>query len=309
MFEFLTVAAALAGAIAGGIVCPALAKATLAHVEKRLEKYWDRRLVEYSEWARDNKGEPDAKAKGDEGALGVWLADAKKQIEDKKLASEWAHVLAEICPDVARMKDSFAELPSKSDYFSKYRGGMRPVDRIVCAAFLAVCLGILASEHTQLPYAILCVIALVVISIMALTDTKAHILPFELSFALIPIGMACQIAGIWCGYSTLTSSLIGGVVYAVIIFGSAAITSRVTKRKAMGMGDVRSTPGLALICAAAPIPALIASAATTLIVPFARFIMRQKGVLTMSTPFGPHLAAGVACGLIWPIFCGPWLAF
>lgn len=309
MQEFLTTAFAVFGLLVGGLLCPLAARALLEHRADGIVSYWDRRVSEYADWRREQAHDPDPSAKGDEGALGIWLNDAKARLETSSLARERAELLAELDPAFAVGEHRLAELPTEAETLAKYRGGIRAFDSAVCALFLGACYAALGWLCSPLIPAFTAMAALAVAAAMALTDAKCHILPFELSYALIPLGLACQVAYVFAELSTPAASIIGALVYAVIIFGSSAIVSKITKRKALGAGDKRSTPGLALVCAAAPFPALVGAAATTLLVPFARMVMRSRGVFTMSTPFGPHLAVGCALGLIWPIAFGAWLPF
>ena len=315
MPAILTATYAAAGLVLGAAACPAAAGALLERRARGIVSYWDRRCDEYAEWRRERKAEPDPKAKGDEGALGIWYEDAKRRLEAGTLPRERAELLSELDPAFAVGEERIAGLPAEEETLAKYGGGIRRLDSAVCAAFMAACCGAIGYLHAPLTSAtdalsaFLAMAALAVASIMALTDSKCHILPFELSYALVPLGIICQMAYVLEGHSTPVSSIAGAITYMLIMFGSGAIVSKFAKRKALGAGDLRSTPGLALVCAAAPFPALVGAAATTLLIPIARTLLRSKGVLTMSTPFGPHLAVGCALGLIWPLAYGAWLPF
>lgn len=306
---------AASGLLVGGYACPVAASLLLEHRAEQTVSYWDRRVSEYADWRREHAHDPDPREKGDEGALGIWLEDAKARLEAGTLARERAKSLAELDPAFAIGEQKLAELPAEEETLAKYMGGIRRLDSVVCALFLAVCYAAIACFHAPLTSAedaaatAAAMAALAAAAVMALTDAKCHILPFEMSYALIPLGLLCQVTYVLEGLSTPAASAIGALVYALIIFGSSGIVGLITKKKALGAGDKRSTPGLALVCAAAPFPALVGAAATTLLVPVARMLLRSKGVFTMSTPFGPHLAVGCALGLIWPLAFGAWLPF
>lgn len=307
MSTIVTASCAALGALLGGTACPAAARALLEHRADQIVSYWDRRVGEYAGWRREHAADPDPKAKGDEGALGIWLEDARARLEDGTLARERASALSELDPAFAVGEERVADLPAEDETLAKYRGGILVSNRLVCAAFLAACYAALGWLCTPIPAAVAAASAIAVAAVMALTDAKCHIIPFELSYALVPLGLVCQAAYAFAGLTTPAASAIGALVYMLVIFGSSAIVSKITKRKALGAGDTRSTPGLSLVCAAAPLPALAGAAATTLLVPVARLLLRSRGVFTTSTPFGPHLAVGCALGLIWPAAFGAWL--
>ena len=169
--------------------------------------------------------------------------------------------------------------------------------RILSACVSACAACVLASWSA---HAILAVYSWLVICfciVLSLIDAKARILPYEMTAALIPIGICLQTLLIYEGIATIIQTLAGTALYCLILLGTAGIVQVVTKRPALGQGDIRATPGFAMLCAASPFEAL---AATTVSMGISFIIFRIKRIesLADSAPFGPFLAIGAAVALI-----------
>lgn len=301
------IAAAAAGCAAGGLACPAASRALLERKREDVARYWERRLAQYAEFLSEHGRDPGHAGDDLEKALAIWLDDAAAQAASGRLPRERFDAIAKLSPGFAERAEDPEELPGVEEAYRRYSGPVGPVATALSTAFMTLSLALVAQLSPSVPYAVLSAVTLALAAVMALCDWKAHIIPFELSYALVPAGALCQAALLIAGGTTALSIALGAALYVAVMMGSSWIVGKATGRKALGGGDVRSTPGMALICASSPLLALLASAATSLLVPVARLLLNSRGVLTTSTPFGPHLAVGAAAGLICPLLLGAWL--
>lgn len=169
--------------------------------------------------------------------------------------------------------------------------------RVLCACASALMAGLLAIWSVSILLALFSCLSLCFCIIMALVDARARILPYEMTIALIPIGICFQALLISAGSTTLTRTVVGASLYSLILLGSACIAQTVTKKPALGQGDIRATPGFALLCAAYPFEALAATA-LSLGAAFIVFRFGKIESLTESVPFGPFLTIGAAVAMI-----------
>ena len=84
--QFVTLAIVAAiGAVAGGFAVPTLADLMLKRKLRLWGEWFDRSAVGYAEFTTREGRAPSASAKGEEGALGLWAADALRLAEQGAL--------------------------------------------------------------------------------------------------------------------------------------------------------------------------------------------------------------------------------
>ena len=169
--------------------------------------------------------------------------------------------------------------------------------RVLCACACALMAGILAVWSSHAPTALFAWLALCFCIVMALVDARARILPYEMTIALIPIALCFQALLISTGAITLARAIEGAAFYCLVLLGSAGIAQAVTKKPALGQGDIRAVPGFALLCAASPFEALVTTA-MSIGIAFSIFRLCKAESLAESAPFGPFLTLGAAVAMI-----------
>lgn len=169
--------------------------------------------------------------------------------------------------------------------------------RVLCACACALAAGILAVWSSHAPTALFAWLALCFCIVMALVDARARILPYEMTIALVPIALCLQALLISTGTITIARAIEGAVFYCLVLLGSGGIAQTITKKPALGHGDIRTTPGFAILCAASPFEALSVTA-LSIGLAFLVFRFRKTASLTESLPFGPFLTIGAAVAML-----------
>ncbi len=84
------------GAIAGGFAVPLLADLLLKRKLRLWGEWFDRTAADYAEFTAREGRAPSARAKGEEGALGLWAADALRLVDQGALDAARTAKVAEL---------------------------------------------------------------------------------------------------------------------------------------------------------------------------------------------------------------------
>lgn len=204
--------------------------------------------------------------------------------------------IAESEPELQRMSE-LGMVPQLGNRVQAWREPLPYSWRILCACATAGMAGVLAACSPSAVVSAYSWLAFCFCVVLALIDARASILPYEMTVALVPIGACFQALLITEGITTIGQTLTGAGLYCLVLLGAAGIAQFVTKKPALGHGDIRATPGFALLCAAAPFEAL---AATTVSMGGAFIVFRvlKAESLADSAPFGPFLTIGAATAML-----------
>lgn len=178
-------------------------------------------------------------------------------------------------------------------------GSVRPVDwrTAIPPTFGALTLGLLTVRFTE-PLAIgLFGIYFVVLTLMLATDLDQRLLPFNLTFPLIPLVAVGIVVGA-DPFVSLESGLVGAVIAAVGFPLALHLLSIPFGAGAIGRGDLMLLLSSGLLLGlyrmfAGLVVGTVASAVVILVLMAARRIGRKTYI-----PFGPFLIVGIAWGIL-----------
>lgn len=138
MLTLAVAAGAAAGAAFGAVPAPALASRVLARKRAALKGYMRESIADYREFVSSHGRDPERGAKGAEGALGIWLSDARRQLGNGNLTREEALELGDcgaVSMEAAERYAAQEGRRSESDVDERYGAEPRPSERILLSFF------------------------------------------------------------------------------------------------------------------------------------------------------------------------------
>ncbi|WP_080804035.1 prepilin peptidase [Arabiibacter massiliensis] len=238
MTAALALAYAVAGGAAGRLFVPWAANALLRRSYERSVSWWWDSYGAYRAF-REERPEPLAGGRGEEGALAIWRDDALAMARAGTLARERVRALAE-----AGLKaDESGAARSEAEQRARCAFAPGPWGHAACALGCAGWFG--AAALCGLPAAV-CAALLACGAAMAVAvacDVQARIIPLETCLALAVGGAAFQL-----GTGGVRALAAGALIAAVVVAGCAA-ANRLLGRGGgvpVGHGDVRCMAALSL---------------------------------------------------------------
>jgi leader peptidase (prepilin peptidase)/N-methyltransferase len=137
-------------------------------------------------------------------------------------------------------------------------------------------------------------------------DLDHYIIPDEFSFGGTAVGLAFGMVGLALGYRSgylgvrwLPEALVGMVLGVAVFAFIIAVGSRVFKKEAMGMGDLKLAAAMgANLGVASFLLATFLGVLVGTIVSIILMALRSKGLRDL-IPFGPMLVVGTMAAMIW----------
>lgn len=284
---------AAAGGVAGGALVPWCADKLLSRAYRRALAWWWQALERYEAFkARAPDREPRASAAGEEGALGVWLADALCAARAGSLARERAHALERAGIDTGSRE------PVRDEAEQARRCSFRaaPAHRAALAASCALACTASCALWAW-PVALAAATCACAMAVGIVCDLRARMLPWECCAAIAVLGGAFQLmAGGWQGLAT-------GAVLALAVCAACSFANRWSERRgvrAIGYGDVRCMAALSVAAGPATFAGMaacyLAAAAFSCAGMAAGRLKRSDGV-----PMAPFLALWLVVGVLAPL--------
>ena len=243
-FMFVLACTGIGGAI-GWLAVPPAADFLLKRAYGRASSWWWDSCRMYCSFKRTHPhDDPSASAPGEEGALGIWLADALQSARAGSLTYERAQALA----DAGICVGEEPALRWEADQETRCSFSANRWQRALCGCACAVWGGMLAmSGLPGLPLGALAVCSLSM-ALALVCDLRARLLPLECCAVLAVAGGMFQV---WmAGVSGLAVGAVFGLVIGVACVAANRLFGR-TGVAPVGWGDVRCMVALSLTCGAA----------------------------------------------------------
>ena len=287
----------LAVAIAGGtgILIPFIADKTMRLKHAAYQSWFAAGAQGYASFFNREHRSPDPKARGDEGAWGIWAQQLPHLIFDRAVSREEIEsLLSAAHPPIAHECDVTA-LPLRADLVRQFSFECKTVIALGCAGCMALCAGVITT-HVASFATTLALLALVALCLLiSLVDARCRIIPLEFTGALALCGLVWQATQQWpyASESLVTAGIIFGVLLAI-----DAGATRALGKHSIGGGDLRTLPVAVLVTG---FPGIIIGLAFTGIVFFTLVlpaIITRRITPTTKIPFGPFIAFMVVTGSI-----------
>ena len=287
MIELLSAACGLA---AGAFAVPWLADKALKRAYRRSLTWWNDSLREALAFRASHNGAwPRPTDPGSDGALGVWLADARSQAKRKVLTHERAQALREAGIDVGEDCSSRSEREQAKRCSFQPSLPQRAALALACAAWFAA----LPAFGVPVRLAILLALCGVAMAAGVVCDLRARMIPLECCACLLICGMAFQLLN--SGFSGLAA----GVVAAAVVLAVCWLANRIARGigGSVGQGDVRCMAALAVLSGPASLvgaaACYVAAGLFSLAGLASRRLRRKDGI-----PMAPFLALWLVFGTI-----------
>lgn len=290
MTAALAFAAAAAGGLTGWLVVPLAANALLGRSYERSVSWWWDSYGAYRAF-REDRPEPLASGKGEEGALALWRDDALAMARAGTLARERVRALAEAGLEA----DEDAAVRGEAEQRERCSLKPRPWQRALCALGCAGWFGAVTLSGSPAPACAALAFCGAVMAVVVACDMRARIIPLETCLALAVAGAALQL-----GVGGIDGLAAGALFGAVVIAGCAAANRLLGRHggAAVGHGDVRCMAALSLASGpAAPLGlfACYACAGAFSLAGLAAGRLTLRGGLPMAPFLALWLAAAFAC--------------
>lgn len=291
---------AAAGVVAGCVLVPRAATSLLASKRARMKRRWADSTAAWSEFVASNGREPSSSARGAEGALGIWAADARRQAACGDLSREQMHDLRSI----GAVSDSPPLVEAEfgdEDVDRAFASTTTASERILCAALLAAWFA--AARLSPAAYAVppcpFLASAAFLVAVAACCDVRAKVLPFEISFSLYPLAAAsAMLSG---GLEGLAGSVLCALAaWAAFAFASLLYTAR-GRIDPVGMGDMRTVPAIAMLSGPDGCAAGLAACCVTMAARCAAGMLSGKLTRASKVAMGPYLALWGLIGTAAPL--------
>lgn len=237
------ICAAIGGAY-GAFAAPALAGRMLAHKRSQIDAWWYGCLAACAaRRAEDPACSFDAKAKGEDGALGVWYEDTAARLKEGSITDEQAGALVEagiVSAEDARETETVPAVDEAARFAAPVPLRRRIFWGVACAAAFG-CISMLASPAS----AFLASAAIGILVVIAIVDAAAHIAPFELAFALYPVALAYAFAR--GGAAGAAEGAACAAVALLALLSLTAFSRALSQPDPIGWGDVRLLPACAML--------------------------------------------------------------
>lgn len=235
----------MSGGVVGWLLVPLAADVLLKRVYRRTASWWWDSWRAYRSFKSTHPhDDPSASASGEEGALGIWLADALRSMRAGSLTQERVRALADIGIPV----NEECALRSEVDQELRCSFTAKCWQRVLCACAGAAWGGALVvAGLPALPSSVLAICALSM-TVAMVCDLRARLLPLECCVTLAIAGGVFQVwvAGV--------SGLAVGAVFGLVIGAACLVANHLFSRSGaapVGLGDVRCMAALSLTCGVA----------------------------------------------------------
>ncbi|MEG0790635.1 MAG: prepilin peptidase [Gordonibacter sp.] len=290
MPAFAALAVACLGIVAGWLVVPWASNVLLGRACRRADSWWDDSLRGYAEFKRAHAGsEPDGRASGLEGALGIWRDDATASALSGSLTDERLRAMGEAGFEVEGLPSAGTD-EERSRRFSVQAGRGQ---RLLCAVLLGASFCAAAFFAPNIGAAAALCMCVGAMAVALVCDLRARTIPLEACAVLLLAGVLFQ------AFAAGLEGVLCGVLAALALGGAAVGANRMLRTRfpggAIGRGDVRCMGALAVatgsgaVCGFAACYALAGLAAVLGCA--AKRIAWNDGV-----PMAPFLAAWLAAG-------------
>ncbi|MEF9841327.1 MAG: prepilin peptidase [Raoultibacter sp.] len=280
-------------AAGSGVLIPFIADKTMRRKHAAYQSWFATGAQGYASFFNREHRVPDPKARGDEGAWGIWAQHLPSLVFDRAVSREEVEsLLSTKHPSIAHEYDVTA-LPLRADLVRQFSLEHKTIIAGGCASCMALCAGVVTAHAVPLA-ATLALLALVALCLLiSLVDARCRIIPLEFTGALALCGLAWQATQRWP--SAFESLVAAGIIFGVLVAIEAGAT-RVWGKHSIGGGDLRTLPVAVLITG---FPGIIIGAAFMGIIFFTLAlpaIITGRITLTTKIPFGPFIAFMVVTG-------------
>ena len=290
-FEAYVALSALAGAILGLAVVPALADLMLVRKLALMRRWWDEAGALYRDFRVEHPDlSPRAGARGDEGAAGIWFEEVARAIRSGSITIEQAAKARKYGVTV----DGPARMDAEDD--ERYRFRPRPEARAILAAAMTATFAAIAIAPMP-PVASGCLAtAACAVAVCVVCDIRARLIPIELCLLIAIVGIAYRFAMFGAG-GVVAAILAGACVAALCAAVNQLLGRGMSCARPVGSGDVRLMVALTILCGprASMVGALAcygAALATSL-----AMVAARKKKLSDALPMAPFLALWAAVGV------------
>lgn len=282
--------AALAGGALGWCLVPWAADALLKRAYGRATSWWWQSFEGYRSFKRSFPDRPlSSTARGEEGAVALWLEDALRAARSGCLARERVQALKDEGLEVAPASAARTEREQEKRCSFPVTLPKRAALALVGAASGAA---IALAGLPVVPSACLAVCAFFMLSAVA-CDLRARMLPLECCIALAVAGAAFQAS--WAGFASMGAGCAFGAVVVAVCFAVNRWWG-VRGPAPIGHGDVRCMASLSLATGAAAPVGLAACYAGAGVVAAVGLATRRLS-LRDGIPMAPFLALWLIGGV------------
>lgn len=290
---------------AGGFAALPLADKLLKKKKAAFDGWWDASLRGWKAFRQEHGRDPQSKARGREGALGVWARAQRDDAARGALTESRLERLLEA--DFEFGTEPKAVPDSKFQYSMPWTADKCAY--LALGAVAAWCLVVwLSGVRGPWSAVIGCAFGLSIALGGAMTacDVRARVIPWELCAAMAAAGAVLALC--MNGLSGLAWTTGAAAVFwaALWLFGKIF---RMIGREGVGGGDLRAAPAAVMMAGVVPHSALASGAvwgglvaAAGLVAWLAVGLARGKVALSGSVPLGPFFAAWATTGIIATLF-------
>jgi leader peptidase (prepilin peptidase)/N-methyltransferase len=135
-----------------------------------------------------------------------------------------------------------------------------------------------------------------IIITLTFIDIDYHLLPDQLTFLLLWIGLFSSIFNLFCNSH---DAILGGIIGYIIFASIQGLFKLITGKDGMGQGDFKFLAALGTFMGWRMLPIIILLASFSGIVFTITQMIIKKEYKSMPLPFGPYLAAAGWCALLF----------
>ncbi|MEA5019884.1 MAG: prepilin peptidase [Gordonibacter sp.] len=288
---YIALAAACLGALAGWFALPWVSNVLLIRVCRRSDVWWGESLRGYEEFKRKHVGvEPDRRAKGYEGALGIWREDAAAAALSGSLTEERLWAMREAGFNVKGLPSAGTD-EDRLRRFS-FRAGTE--QRLICSAALGVSFSAAAIFSPNVGVAAMLCVCLGAMAASVVCDIRARTIPLEVCAVLLLAGGLLQLFA--AGWEGVLKGILVAMTVAVVSMSVNYLARPRFPRGAIGCGDVRCMGALAVATGAG---AVCGFAACYAFAGFAAAVgcATKRIAWTDGVPMAPFLAVWLVIGM------------
>lgn len=290
LFNTYVVLSALAGAVLGFAVLPALADMALVRKLAQMRRWWDEGGTLYRDFREAHPERmPRASARGSEGAAGIWFEEVTRAIQNATITVEQM----EKARGYGLAVEGAARTDAEDD--ERYRFQPGPAARAFLAASMALAFAAIAAAPMP-PLACGCLaFAACAVAVCVVCDMRARLIPIELCLIVAIAGLAFRFD--LFGAGGVATAVLAGAAVAILCAAANGLLGRGARgARPVGLGDVRMMFALALMCG--PRGSMIGALAcygSAMAVSLVLLAARKRK-LSDALPMAPFLALWAAVG-------------
>ncbi len=238
---YIALVAACLGALAGWFALPWVSNVLLIRVCRRSDVWWDESLRGYEEFKRNHVGvEPDPRAKGYEGALGIWREDATAAALSGSLTEERLWAMGEVGLNVKGLPSAGTD----EDRLRRFSFRAGPVHRLICSAALGSSFSVVTIFSPNIGVAAMLCVCLGAMAASVVCDMRTRTIPLEACAVLLLAGGMFQLFAV--GWEGVLRGIIVALTVAVVFMSVNYLVRLRFPRGAIGCGDIRCMGALAV---------------------------------------------------------------